>query len=614
MLFGTDIYLNCPATTTPPPPFKPVTMDQVMASAGQDSRRALTELLSNFNSVLQERDHERNERVRMNAENSKLWNLCSNLKRERESLQREVTGSSSSGSSSAQREIRHLAARILELESLLNQHGIPLPPPSSSRLSPSIGLPESEPRRPSPGSRSASDNTGAIRERQRSYQSQTERERGSMMSGSTSTTSFATAYSDASQGNRDKERDRQRKAGAATPPTAYAPNTTSIISSGQPVTASPQMSRAREAFSPTPSASGTMPPLSSSASTSTLASYQNGVSQNAANLPVLQPRDKAGLATIPSTPIINDGEEDQGRFTDQTDPRYTASPTSTAFMSNPAQFSRSVASLRSDRSETASSEHLRIAKQSQLPVSPALSAASSFAASQSSMAPSPRSPNPLNSPASSQLHYSGQDSPRSTSHQPPPLSQSASTVPRIISRKASSLDLARPDKKPSPKLPSRSATPPPDIGSPKQPSSPTQYAIVPPRTPARRNSLDEALGSMSYNQGFDNRSFGTPMQDMPDEARRYIMATNVGMTLPSPSSPFNPPSNRAQASAEARQDLPHHRVSADMFALQSLSTALLTFLCHASLVALVLLEDWMMQAWRQVQRLVRAERAQRCKL
>ena len=531
-----------------------------MASAGQDTQRALKELLANFNNVLQERDHERNERVRMNTENSKLWNLCGNLKREREALQREINTSSSSGSSSAQREVRHLAARVIELEALLNQNGLPLPPPSSSRLSPSIGLSESEPRRPSPGSRSASDTTTALRERQRSYQGQSERERVSMMSGSTSTNSFATAYSDTS---RDHERDRQRRAGAGTPPTAYAQQTNSILASGQPIAASPQMMRAREAFSPAPSASGSMPPLSSSASTSTLASYQNSMNHSSSNLPFLQPRDKAGLATIPSTPIINDGDGDEGKFADPSDAKYTTSPTSAVFVQNASSHNRSVTSLRSEKSDASSKEHLRIAKQSPLPVSPALSAASSFAASQVSLSHSPRSPNPIHSPASSQMQYSGQDSPRSTSHQPPPLSQSATTIPRIISRKASSLDLARPDKA-SPQLPSRAATPPPDIGSPKQPSSPTQYAIVPPRTPARRSSLDEALGSMSHDQG---RSFGTPMQDMPDEARRYIMAANVGMTLPSPSSPFDPPANRALVAAEARQELPHRRVSTDAFSL-----------------------------------------------
>lgn len=557
----TDTRYATAATMTPSPPFKPVTMDQVMSSAGHDIQRALTELLGNFNSVLQERDHERSERVRMNNENSKLWNLWANLKREKEGLQRELNVSSSSGPSSSQRELRHLATRVIELETLLNQNGIHIPPSSSSRLSPSVGLSESEPRRPSPGSRSASDNSAAFRERQTSYQGQIERERANALTASASVNSFATAYSDWGSASRDREPERHRWAGAGTPPaTCTGTQNSTILPNGQSMTASPQASRSREAFSPNLSAPGSMPPLSSSASTSTLANYHSSIpTSNPANLPLLQPRDKSGLATIPSTPVINDGQSEDGRFRDQHDAHHANPPAATTSLADTAHQNRSVASLRSERSDQASSEHLRIAKQSPVPVSPALSTTSSAAPSHISSAQSPRSPNPLHSPASSQHPHSVQDSPRSTSHAPSPLSHSASAVPRIISRKASSLDLARPDKI-SPKVPSRSATPPPDLGSPKQPSSPTQYAIVPPRTPGRRTSLDEALGSMS----FESRPFGTPMQDMPDEARRYIMATDGGMTLPSPSSPF-PSSSRAQTAADqAKQDSPHVRVSSDL--------------------------------------------------
>lgn len=536
-----------------------------MASAGQDAGRALTELLVNFNNVLQERDHERYERVRIGNANSKLWTLWGNVKREREALQRDLSASMSSGPSASQREIRQLATRVIELEAILHDNGLPVPPPSSSRLSPSIGLSESEPRRPSPGSRSASDNSGGFRERQRSFQGQTERERATAMTGSASMNSFATMNSDAGPTGRDRDREKQRRADAGTPPASYSSPAAHMISDGQAITASPQHSRAREAFSPIPSSQSSMPPLSSSASTSTLASYQNSISSNnPANLPMLQPRDKSGLATIPSTPIINGGEgEAEGRFAEHGEHQYTASPTANTFLAGAAHPNRSVASLRSERSDAGSSDHLRIAKHSPIPASPALSAASSAAPSHISSTHSPRSPNPLHSPASSQ-HHSSHDSPRHPNHGPPPLSQSATNIPRIISRKASSLDLARPDKA-SPRVPSRSATPPPDLGSPKQPQSPTQYAVVPPRTPARRTSLDEALGSMSYHDAsFEHRPFGTPMQDMPDEARRYIMATDGGIALPSPSSPLVPVQGRAQAAIDSpRQDLPHTRVSPD---------------------------------------------------
>lgn len=545
---------SAPATS-----FQPITLKQVMAAHGNDVNQALTGLLGNFNVALQDRESDKAEKQRLNSENSKLWNWANNLKREKESNMSEI---------------RSLCARVVELEKILVSQGIAIPPPmhaatssaAANLLSPSdsytaIGDNSSDgnQRRPPTGPRSASDNGGTSRERQASNRSERERERSGTVTlpASHSVNSFMTASSMESSpsytSSRDRDGYRRPRAGASTPPVVSTSKSLTPQSHNSPFMGGVSPGRSREASSNNP-----LPPLSSSASFSNVSSAET----NPASTSQLQP-GMVGLATIPSTPVVNNPERSishEGGFTN--------SPTADAFHLSRDYNGRS--DRERERSDSNSVEHLRIAKASPLPSSPALSShsgSSSFRPSQhsGSQQPSPRSPrfareaggaSSTGSVGSASPYIEGptQGSPRhpnfhsssqprlplnassvsnlpqqqySHSHPPP----SSSNSRRTVSRKASSLDLGTDSKPSPPPIPSRSATPPPDLGSPKAPESPAQYAYKTP--PANFESrFGGGTTPNSVNRAGMGVAQGTPMMDLPDEARNWILAN--GSALPSP--------------------------------------------------------------------------------
>lgn len=555
-------------TSSSSTPFQPITLKQVMAAHGNDVNQALTGLLGNFNVALQDRESDKAEKQRLNNENSKLWNWANNLKREKESNMMEI---------------RSLCARVVELEKILVSQGIAIPPPvhaatstSSSAgvnlLSPSESyatnretVNDANQRRPPTGPRSASDNGGTGRERQTSNRSERERERSGTVTlpASHSMNSFMTASSMDSSPSYTSSRDRDglrrpRAAGASTPPVVSTPKSLTPQSHSSPFMGgiSPG-GRSREASSNNP-----LPPLSSSAS------FQNMPSSETSQAATSQLQSgMVGLATIPSTPVVNNPDRSishEGGFTN--------SPTADAFHLSRDYHSRSdrERERERERSDSNSVEHLRIAKASPLPSSPALSShsgSSSFRPSQhsGSQQPSPRSPrfardmggaSSAGSVGSVSPYIEGptQGSPRHpnfhSSSQPRlplnassvaslPQQQYSSSHPpsansngrRTVSRKASSLDLGTDSKPSPPSVPSRSATPPPDLGSPKASNSPVQYAYKTP--PAHFESrFGVGMTPNSVNRAGMGVAQGTPMMDLPDEARNWILAN--GSALPSP--------------------------------------------------------------------------------
>lgn len=557
-----------------------------MAAHGNDTNQALTGLLGNFNVALQDRESDKAEKHRLNNENVKLWNWANNLKRERDSNMIEI---------------KTLSARVVELERILANEGIAIPPPppalytastpsTANLLSPSeiYGDSSNETfhhRRPPTGPRSASDNGGTGRERQSSNRSERERERSGTVTlpASHSINSFTTASSmesspsyTASSSSRDRDgapRRPFRAAGASTPPVITSNSSKSLTSQSHnsPFVGGASPGRSREATSASLSHSP-VPPLSSSAS------FSDNINHTSASH---GQNSMVGLSPIPITPLINNPDR-----TASHEGAYTNSPTADAF-----HLSRDYNSTRSERererTDSNSVEHLRIAKSSPLPSSPALSshsASSSFRPSHhsGSQQPSPRSPrfarDMTGAPSSTgsvspYLEGPTPGSPRhpnfhhTTSQPRLPLNASSvsslpqqqpSSVPpsssttagkRTVSRKASSLDLGTTDSKPNAgHVISRSATPPPDLGSPKTSNSPVQYAFNPKTPPAHFDSrFANAMTPNNGNRAGMGVAQGTPMMDLPDEARKWILANGSG--LPSPVNSLEQRHERDRAAA-----------------------------------------------------------------
>lgn len=556
-----------------------------MAAHGNDVNEALTGLLGNFNVALQDRESDKHEKARLNNENVKLWNWSNNLKKERDANAREI---------------RTLCARVVELEKLLVNEGISIPPPSSALnsaliasapanpLSPSDrGAGNGEPdsvhasRRPPPGPRSASDNAGIPRERQISTKSDRERERersGTVtLPASHSVNSFTTASSMESlpsYTSSSRDRDRRPRAGASTPPVVGSAKSLTPQSQTSPFMGGASPGRSRE------QSNNSLPPLSSSANFNSLhhsePSSSTSLAASGSQSGTLQP-SMVGLATIPSTPIVNNADRTLAR-----DENYAISPIKDSFHLSSHTYAHGGRSGERERTETGSSsvDHLRIAKGSPLPSSPALSSHSAGSSSfrqpshhsggTSSQQPSPRSPRfardahaPSGASSSGSPYIEGptQGSPRHPNFHPANSSQQArspynpssaqSSIPqyvsnattsssnngtrRTLSRKASSLDLGH-DSRPDPlPVPSRSATPPPDLGSPKTSTSPVQYAFAPKTPPINLDPRFVGYGGATPGsaRAVDGAAVhGTPMMDLPDEARNWILTNRS--PLPSP--------------------------------------------------------------------------------
>lgn len=582
------------SSSATPAPFQPITLKQVMSAHGNDIHQALSGLLGNFNVALQDRESDKLEKTRLNNENSKLWSWSNSLKRERDANMKEI---------------RTLCARVVELEKILSNEGISIPPPpqsmshyapNSSQVHPNLLSPSdsytanseidhANQRRPQPGPRSASDNGGNVRERQTSNRSERERERSGTVTlpASHSMNSFTTAssmdslpsYTSSSRSGADRDRRHNannRAAGASTPPVIGSSKSLTPQSHNSPfIGASPPSngSRSREHTSSSNSNNTSLPPLSSSASfTSASNPSSHHHLQKMPSSAGLQQSAMVGLATIPSTPVLNSQDR---IFALEHGGGYTNSPTADSFQPSHPQH-HNLSTRERETSDSNSIEHLRIAKSSPLPSSPALSSHSAGSSSfnnkptshhsgTGSQQPSPRSPR-FARDVSSSANGSGsgspyilegptQGSPRHPNFHPPTAqtqsrsqqqqqypsnttaSASTANVPRrTLSRKASSLDLGNDTKSILPQVPSRSATPPPDLGSPKTSSSPVQYAAYDPKTPPV-NFDARFAGRTPGNVINGNRAGmgvaqGTPLMDLPDEARHWILANGSG--LPSP--------------------------------------------------------------------------------
>ena len=497
------------------------TTENLLHQHSNSSPKALSALVSSYNALQSLHENERSERSRLTMENHKLWNWCSSLKRERDALQRDMQNTTS-----ANREIKILASRVMELESALTAVGVIIPPSSRDRLSPAnlttaIDGQADQYRRPSSSPRSLSDSGPplyASRERQRSGQS------AGMMSSSNSVNSFATAGSEppqmSSAKDRDRDRDkrRQQSTGVLGMQMSASVSSVSFPTDSPSSTAPGAPSRTRDGQNGTG-----MPPLSSSTSIAGLSSYSE---TNA--------RGREGLATIPSTPTIHDDSEGV--------PSSSKSPTQ-ASMTLITSRSGSSSQIHSDRSDgTSSDRHLRTLDTSPMPSSPALSAASATISQDIHSSPvSPNYPPPSPSVPAVQQQHLPPASPRTKPFVPSssymsakPVSSTGSVTQRPLRRKASSLDLASTSEK-SP-VPSRSATPPPHLKSPTLhqtgSSSPTQFVLA-PRTPP-----PPTIPGNAPKRGIVSQ-YSTPMVELPDEVRRYIMAQHGGMHLPSPGSPQN---------------------------------------------------------------------------
>ena len=415
----------------------------------------------------------------------------------------------------------------MELQAALSLAGVAIPPSGRDRLSPAADSAEVYDgqldlhQRPSPGLRSHSDSGPssfpfASRERQRLGQS------GGMLSSSNSMSSFATANNETQSlsSSSDKDRSRRKLRNKMTPimQMSSSSSTMSLSTASPNSTGHDANSRSRDG-----QMGVSMPPLSSSASTSGLLAHSEA---NA--------RDKEGLITIPSTPVLHDDSDGV--------PSYTSSPVQTSFAVLPNRSGSSV-NLNSDRSDAGSSDHyLRMPRTSPMPSSPSVSA-SSISVSQFTSG-SPRSPchpsSGLENPSSQQLPNNP-----SVASRPVPavavfpyipavaIPSTSTSSQRPLRRKASSLDLTSTSEK-SP-LPSRASTPPPALGSPMlhepTPTSPAQHTTLPRTPPPQAFPGDTGQGTITQ--------FSTPVVELPDEARRYIMAQHGGVQLPSPGSPYH---------------------------------------------------------------------------
>lgn len=555
-----------------------------MAAHGNDTQQALTGLLGNFNVALQDRESDKLEKARLNNENVKLWNWSNDLKKERDANVKEI---------------RTLCARVVELERLLTSEGISIPPPntpnafssrSRSHLAPGEthiangDMDHSSNRRPQAGPRSASDNAGQSRDRQASSRSERERERSGTVTlpASHSMNSFTTASSmESLPSYTSSSRDRERKprAGASTPPVGSSSKSLTPQSHSSPFMGGASPGRSRE------QSNNSLPPLSSSAMFNHNSQHDSS-SQSSLNV---QPSQSVsphpgmvGLATIPSTPVVNNPDRSilhEGS--------HTSSPIKDTFHLSSHSNAQSRAGERA-RSDTGSSsvDHLRIARSSPLPSSPALSSHSAASSSlrqtshytgePSSQQPSPRSPrfarDAYVSPGTGPNYIEGptQGSPRHPNFHPSSQSRNpynasshsigsnhASAAPagntanngrRTLSRKASSLDLGQDSKPAALQAPSRSVTPPPDLGSPKTSLSPVQYAFAPKTPPVDFDSRFVGHGLVTPgSSGLFNGTpgHGTPMVDLPDEARNWIL--NNGNGLPSPVNPLDQRAERDRA-------------------------------------------------------------------
>jgi len=537
-----------------------------MAAHGNDTNQALTGLLGNFNVALQDRESDKLEKSRLNNENSKLWKWSNDLKKERDA---------------SIKEIRTLCARVVELERLLSSEGISIPPPAVVNPSPFSGISSTHTlspaetyamnsdsnQRPYAGPRSASDNGSNTRDRQISSRSDRERERSGTVTlpASHSMNSFTTASSMESlpsYTSTSRDRDRKPRAGASTPPIVGSSKSLTPQSHNSPFIGGSSPGRSREV------SNNSLPPLSSSASFNQSnfnvpSSPSSQSTSNAQSQPSM-----VGLATIPSTPVVNNADRPIAHDAD-----YTNSPIKDTFHLSSHGYTHGRAGER-ERSDTGSSsgDHLRIARSSPLPSSPALSSHSAGSSSlrqtshhsggSNSQQPSPRSPrfarDAYATPGTGSPYIEGptQGSPRHPNFHPisqsrgPHSTSSQSSLPqyaphtpgsaptisgrRTLSRKASSLDLGHETKPAASQVPSRSITPPPDLGSPNTSTSPVQYAFAPKTPPV---SFDQRfVGSGEPMPGsraiHGTPARGTPMMDLPDEARHYIL--NNGSGLPSP--------------------------------------------------------------------------------
>ena len=523
----------------------------------QNTGRALSALVNTHNTVLADFSQERIERHKLKTENTKIWSMMTTLQRDRDAIQRDLQTSLS-----ANREIRNLTSRLMELEQAMRSAGLSIPLPGSSGLSPVVsdvsdGLSgDGTYRRPSPGPRSASDTgpslqaTPASRTTSRFLVSN-----ASDMSTSTSSMSFASASSEPRLSASSSASSRFDLGNGA--PYKRDMRSERDITPVASSSSTPNM-QAQASFTNSPAVKPDARQASSCLRTS--------VSLNNALDSVASGSDR--FDSVPATPQV----QMENEYT-----TYTSSPTVGSFAApllsadNVSSSSRSMA--RSEHSDQSSIEHLRVTGSSPVPSSPAASAHSRISSHQSS-ANSPRSPHwPTGTPNMPPSVLSRtSESPEVLSRFTPQtlhtqrfMAMSDSMQPvipeRKLSRKASSLDLTAVTKGKSPAIPSRSATPPagfgntPPLGS--GPTSPvlshtaslatpghvsnTAHLLKTPPPPTKESAQWATFAAHSDGSGGSNPQshFSTPLVELPDEARRFIMAQTNGHSLPSPTTPFN---------------------------------------------------------------------------
>lgn len=561
-----------------------IALDELLSQHANSSSRALDHVTNLYNQLCEQHNSDRAERSRLQQENAKLWTWVTGLKKERDALQKEARDVYTS-----QRDLRYLANRITDLESVLSANGLPIPASSRDRLSPAESMHASTsretdqsgskarsgrdlysavPRRPSNSPRSTSDSVATFpsssatgRDRQRS---------GDTLSNSTSIRSFVTASSDS----------------LLPPSLSTASSTTSLATNSRHRIEREREQNEKRVQHGTSTLASHHGPSSNVASLSSTNQQHGGVSRTQyretrpPSLSSARHSDNDHLSSIPDTPHVQSYDSDydsdlEGVAADisrntiiATAPSRHASGSTSGSTSSPVQYAFSTlapssgTSNKSPSHESVSggSNFLGMPKASSLPISPALSNASSFApassqsgasgAASSVGAGSPRSPvHALSSPLlphhQSQVPQSSPRSPRvaqlaqqaSAASFHNPASIQAPPLPPLakpsLRRRASSLDLSA-TKERSP-IPSRSATPPVGLGvSASHSPTATQYASVLPKTPPM--PLPDPFGDGRF--GADGRSqHTTPMVELPDEARRYIIAHD-GDRLPSPVSPY----------------------------------------------------------------------------
>ena len=131
---------------------KPVSQQQLLTEH-QDPMLALQQLVKEYNTLVFTSSQQETDRTKATAENSKLWNWCGSLKRERDTLQRE--------NDRFLRERSRFERRVADLEQTCRNAGVPLPPANENMMEEEL-VDGKDVKRPS-NPRSLSDSSQAVR-------------------------------------------------------------------------------------------------------------------------------------------------------------------------------------------------------------------------------------------------------------------------------------------------------------------------------------------------------------------------------------------------------------------------------------------------------------------